>query len=619
MGVVGWTRYNIWWRINLVNAPSVLMRGLLSLTNRQWVPRTQVQEHHRSLARELGMGDHFASLLASRNLESEADVQAFMQPRLNQLTDPITMLGMPEAVERLILALEQDEPIAVFGDYDVDGATSSALVARYFRSLGKKVRVYIPDRLTEGYGPNPTAMLQLAQEGITLVVTVDCGITAFEALEEAKSAGMDVIVTDHHQPSPQGLPPAVAVINPNRLDELFPHKELAGVGVAFYLVMALNRALRQRGWFATNRPEPDLKELLDLVAIGTVADVAPLIGVNRALVSAGLRVASQTTNAGLRAIFRNAGLLKDNDPMILNLAPGQIGYQVGPRINAGGRVDRGDLGYQLLACDDLSRAEAIAALLERSNVERREIEQQIQEEVMALIERKGLVENRLGLVVAGLKWHPGVIGIVASRIAERFHRPAIVISIDEHGIGTGSGRSIPGIDLLAAIHASGKHLITYGGHKAAAGLKVDLAQVDAFAESFDQALRAANDPSKFHPVLVVDGSLSVSLATKVLFERIQRLQPFGIGNPEPVFILKGVRIGSPQSLKDRHVRCQLIDAAGCGLDAIAFRSLPGPLGVGMLDRQRPVTMDVAGQLSLNRFQRTERMQWIIQDIRPCAL
>lgn len=589
---------------------------LLSLTQRRWVPRSVVSDNHRRLARDMGMGDSFAGLLASRGLESVDAVTSFLQPRLHQLADPTRMLGMVEAVDRLVLALRREELIAVFGDYDVDGATASALMARYFRALGVEVRVYIPNRLTEGYGPSASAMRLLAEEGVRLVVTVDCGVTSFEAFRVARECGMEVIVTDHHQPDPEGLPEVLAVVNPNREDETFPHKELAGVGVAFYLVMALNRELRRQGWFhGAGLPEPDLRSLLDLVAIGTVADVAPLVGLNRSLVSAGLRVAGKAINPGLRALLRNAGLLKGEEEGGIRLESGQIGFQVGPRINAGGRMDRGDLGFQLLASEDLELVEDLASSLEQSNRERREMEQKILDEAFRLIDRNRLAEKRLGLVVAGACWHQGVIGIVASRIAEHYHRPTIVISIDEEGVGVGSGRSIASLDLLAAIRACGDRLVTFGGHRAAAGLRIEFRQLEPFAEDFDRAVREQNGQEVFQPTLTVDGSLSVAMANRGLFNNIQQLQPFGTGNPEPVFVLDQLRVVSSQPLKDRHVRCNLVDAAGFRLEAIAFRSLPGPLGEGLLNHQRGV-LDVAGNLSLNRYQGTERMQLLIRDARP---
>ncbi|MBF0342525.1 MAG: single-stranded-DNA-specific exonuclease RecJ, partial [Magnetococcales bacterium] len=478
-----------------------------------------------------------------------------------------------------------------------------------FSALGQPPRIYIPDRLKEGYGPNEGALRTLHGEGVRVVITVDCGITAYEPLSVAARLGLDVIVTDHHQ-ARESLPEAVAVINPNRLDDGFPHKELAGVGVAFYLVMALNRALRARGWFQPSREEPEIRQLLDLVAIGTIADVASLTGMNRPLTSAGLRQLATVGKVGVLALMEVARLQG-------SLSAGQVGFQIGPRLNAGGRLGQGQLGAELLTTEDPQRAGEIAVLLEAFNQERQQLEKEIFQQSVAQIRAQSLDLARLGLVVAGQGWHPGVVGVVASRLVERYHRPVVVVAMDENGGGKGSGRSIPGVDLLAAVDACSPLLVAYGGHRAAAGMTLAPGKLPEFMDAFDQAVREANAPELFQPVLRVDGELSdLGEINMELAGRLERLQPFGRGNPEPVWVLKDVRVMDARVLNERHVKCQLVDRADGALDAIAFGVLPGPLGEGLL--RHPLRLDVAGTLSINRYRNREQVQLILKDARPAG-
>ncbi|MBF0272282.1 MAG: single-stranded-DNA-specific exonuclease RecJ [Magnetococcales bacterium] len=580
-----------------------------SFSGKMWRLRALTTDHHRQLARESGLHGLFAAILADRGLESVLEVERYLRPLLSHLVDPMGLRDMDKAVARLVRMVEQGEPCAIFGDYDVDGVTSCALLYRYFAALGQAPRIYIPDRMSEGYGPNEPALRTLHAEGIQVVITVDCGITAFEPMQAAAKIGLDVIVTDHHQ-AREILPDAVAVINPNRLDDPFPHKELAGVGVAFYLVLALNRALRERGWFQSPRVEPDLKSVLDLVAVGTIADVASLTGLNRPLTAVGLRVASADTRQGLVALMAVARLRG-------SLSAGQVGFQIGPRINAGGRLGQGALGAELLITDDATRAEEIAQTLEQYNHERQQLEKKILQESIAQVESQGLAERRLGLVVAGQGWHQGVVGIVASRLVERYHRPVVVMAMDADGGGKGSGRSIPGVDLLAAVTRCEPLLRGFGGHRAAAGLTLIPGELDALIECFDRAVREGNPPELFQPVLRVDGECPLGDVDLELVGRLERLQPFGRGNPEPVWVARNVRVLDPRVLNERHVRCQLADTRDAVVDAIAFGVLPGPLGQGMLHATARV--DVAGTLSINRYNHRERVQFIIKDVRPASL
>ncbi|HYD05786.1 MAG TPA: single-stranded-DNA-specific exonuclease RecJ, partial [Reyranella sp.] len=418
-----------------------------SLTGRRWAERLGDERIALAMAQRHGLPDAICRLLAAREVDLEG-VPDFLEPTLRKfLPDPSHLKDMDAGVARLVRAVQQGERIVVFGDYDVDGATSSALLQRFFRAIGGDIGVYIPDRRKEGYGPNAPALLKLREEGASVVVTVDCGVTAYEPLAEARRAGLDVIVIDHHQ-AELALPEAVAVVDPNRLDEASPHKQLAAVGVAFLLCVGVNRALRAAGWYGA-RPEPDLRQWLDLVALGTVADVVPLTGVNRALVRQGLLVMHQRGNPGLAAL---ADVARLREP------PGayHLGFMLGPRVNAGGRVGQADLGARLLASDDPHEVGALAIRLDEFNAERRAIEREVLDQAIARIEglygpdRKGLPA---ALVVESADWHIGVIGIVASRLVERYGRPAFVIGLDGE-VGKGSGRSVRGIDLGAAVLAA---------------------------------------------------------------------------------------------------------------------------------------------------------------------
>jgi single-stranded-DNA-specific exonuclease len=583
---------------------SDMKNSQLSFSGKVWRPRSEVTETHRQLARDCGLSQLFTPIIAHRKLADTEAVERFFRPRLKHLTDPLQILDMDKAVARLIAAIEGGEKIAVFGDFDVDGATSSALMVRYFRGLNIPIRVYIPDRLTEGYGPNSQAMKTLVEEGVSLVITVDCGITAYDAFETAAELGLDVVVTDHHQ-GREDLPKALALVNPNRLDDPFPNKELAGVGVAFYLLMALNRALRDDGYFK-DRPEPVLRDLMDLVAVGTIVDVASLTGVNRPLVSVGLRVAQDRKNIGINALMEIARIKG-------SLSAGQVGFQIGPRINAGGRLGKGPLGSELLHTQDIERAEEIATELEEANRERRALEDKMLRTAMKRIADEGLAESGRSIVLAELGWHQGVIGIIASRISDRYHMPTVIIALDEDGQGKGSGRSIPGVDLLAAIDKCEKYLIKFGGHKAAAGLSIESSNVSEFSKAFEAAVVEGNDPDLFSPAMTFDGKLQIPDVSLETVGRLERLQPFGRGNPEPVFLIENVRLIDARVIKESHVKCRLADVYDNVLDTIYFRVLPGGLGEGLL--VKGVWVDVVGSLSINRFRNRETVQLIVRDAR----
>ncbi|MEG3638972.1 single-stranded-DNA-specific exonuclease RecJ [Magnetococcus sp. PR-3] len=582
-----------------------------SVSGKLWSLRCQPDESHNKVIGTLGLSHYLSPLLASRQLCATGETRQFLEPRLKDLADPYDLLDMQPAIERLVTALEQDEKIAVFGDYDVDGATSSALLMRYFHDLGVSLRIYIPNRLTEGYGPSAGAMQTLAAEGVKLVITVDCGITAFEPVEAAKAEGVDVIITDHHQAREQ-LPEALAVINPNRQDEPFPYKELAGVGVAFYLVMALNRKLREMGWFNHDRTEPQLKPLLDLVAVGTVADVAGMRGLNRALVTSGLKVLSSRSNPGLAALMQVVGIRED----VKTLTSTHIGFQLGPRLNAGGRLGQGELGYQLLSSRDTAQAFTIAETLDASNKERQDIERGILKQAMDLVEQEKQPEQRRGLVAAGEGWHPGVIGIVASRMCDKHSKPAIVIAIDpETGVGKASGRSIPGINLLAAIESASEYLEHFGGHKVAAGLTIKRENIPAFMEAFEAHLTTHYQASAFFPRLTVDAQLPLDELDFSVARQIQSFSPFGPGNPEPIFILPRVSLRGIKVLKERHLAMTIVcPRTHQQVESIGFRMAPGPI-VDAVQAGDVALWDVAGKLTIETWRGREKIKMQLSDIR----
>src|SRR5437763_1176925 len=508
-----------------VPAPAAFLGVERSICGKRWRERSGDIGEAAAVAAQHGLPEIVGRLLAQRGIGA-AEAPLFLSPRLReQLPDPAHLRDMLPAVERLVRAIRDSEPIVVFGDYDVDGATSAALLLRFFASVDARASVYVPDRMREGYGPNAAALLRLQSEGAAVVITVDCGATAHEALSAAAEAGLDVIVVDHHVTEPL-LPRALALINPNRLDETSLYGNLAAVGVAFLLVVALNRALRAAGWYAA-RPEPDLLQWLDLVALGTVCDVVPLNGLNRALVAQGIRMARQMKNPGIRAL---AAAASANGPIDAY----QLGFVLGPRVNAGGRVGAADLGARLLATDDPALAAELAQRLDGYNRERRDIEGRT---LAAAIEQVEAAPQSPALVFAAAEsWHPGVIGIVAARLKERYERPACVVALTD-GIGKGSGRSVPGLALGPAVIAARQAglLINGGGHAMAAGFTVPEEKLDQLREFLVERLGDGFASERLVPELAIDGALSAAGAHGGVIEHIAALAPFGAANPEPRF------------------------------------------------------------------------------------
>ncbi len=550
--------------------------------------------------------DLIDQLLLARGVARE-ELARHRQPTLRDfMPDPSVFRDMDKAAERLADAIQSAEKVTIFGDYDVDGATSAALLILLLRQLGLEATAYIPDRLMEGYGPSGEALVRLAEAGASLIVTVDCGAQAFEALAMAKAASVDVIVVDHHKCA-SALPDGFAIVNPNRLDETgegAAQGHLAAVGMAFLLGAALLRTLRARGFFA-EREEPKLIELLDLVALGTVADVAQLRGLNRAFVTQGLKVMAGRRNVGLAALAEAARL---------NRAPQcrDLGFALGPRINAGGRVGKSDLGVRLLTTGDPEEARAIAAELDRLNEERRAIEAEVCTAAEALAAAQG---NRAVALVAAPGWHPGVIGIVAGRLKEKLHRPAIVVALGEDGIGKGSGRSISGVDLGAAVLAAKDKglLLAGGGHAMAAGLTVAGDRIGALVDFLDDRLAADVARSRDDRALLLDALLAPGGVSAAYCDAIEVGGPYGAGWPGPRVAAGPVSIVKADVVGNGHLRVIAAGADGRRVKAIAFRMAESPLGEALLATPPHRRLWLAGRISRDDYHGGDAAELHLED------
>jgi single-stranded-DNA-specific exonuclease len=598
------------------------MDGIQSQNGSVWILKTPDERQVLTLCQKLELPELVARLLVARGISLE-DAESFLKPTLREfLPDPFHLKGMAEAVERVVqevvsgqLSVVSEErtnnqqpttnnsTIAIFGDYDVDGATSSALLMRYFHALGMNPIVYIPDRMKEGYGPNTQALLKLRKQGVRLVITVDCGTLAFEPLAAAKEAGLDVIVLDHHKGEP-AMPECCALVNPNRFDETSEHTQLAAVGVTFLFLVALNKKLKEVR--ATNTL-PNLLDYLDLVALGTVCDVVPLTGVNRALVSQGLKIMAGRNNIGISALM-DAAKLED--------APSayHAGFVIGPRINAGGRVGESSLGVRVLTTEDTLEAQQLALQLGRYNEERKAIEAMVLEEAMQ--QAHAQPADAVAIVIASPRWHMGVIGIVASRIKDVFHKPVAVIALDK-GIGKASARSVPGIDIGAAViaaHQAGV-LLGGGGHAMAAGFSIAEAQIESLRDFFTRWMKPFADKIGREKILMLDAATTITAITPELVRAMDQLAPFGAGNPTPKILLTHVKVVKADIVGENHVRAILVDAksGGAGLKAVAFRSSDNPIGHTLLGRMG-IVLHVAGQIKLNRWQGNETAEFIIEDV-----
>lgn len=593
-----------------VEVPQAFLGVARSLTDKLWLDRLDARGAAKALAivQRHQLPELLARVLAGRGIDIDG-VSDFLDPTIRKLLpDPYTVTEMEAAAKRIADAAVRGEKVAIFGDYDVDGATSAALLAWHLRHCGLDPLIHIPDRIFEGYGPNTEAIRALAAKGATLLVTVDCGTTSIEPLAEAKRLGMSVVVIDHHQAGTE-LPEVDALVNPNRLDDLSGLGHLAAVGLVLVTLVAVNRELRQRRFWTSEMPEPDLLGMLHHVALGTVADVAPLIGLNRAFVAKGLIAMRRRDHVGHTALMDVARL---NGPP----EAWHLGFMLGPRVNAGGRIGRADLGVRLLLEGDSVEAARIAAELDRLNSERRVIEQaaeaQAEAEALASI---GL-EDKIGVIVTASEgWHPGVVGLVASRLKEKFSRPAFAIALEPGGIGTGSGRSIAGVDLGKAVRQAVTDgiLLKGGGHAMAAGVTLRKEKLAEFRAYLENALARDVAEARHVNELYVDGAVSARAVTTELATTLNRAGPFGSGNPEVVLALPSHQLVYADEVGQAHLRLRFKSGDGSIVNGIAFRSVGQKLGNALL-ANRGQQLHVAGSLSVDRYQGAERVQFRVVDV-----
>ena len=586
----------------------------LSALGKKWQEKTVNERDLMTIQQKFDLNEALSRLICIKNIEFD-DVEEFLNPSIkSSLPNPFDLLDMDLAVKHIIDAVKNKKKITVFADYDVDGATSSAILKRFFAAIGVKVDIYVPDRILEGYGPNVKALLDLKKGGTDLVITVDCGTVAFEPLEKAHEAGLDIIVIDHHIGVIE-KPKALAVINPNRIDETFEHKDICGATVSFLVAVAVNKQLREDGFYK-DRKEPNLMGLLDLVALGTVCDVMPLVGLNRALVAQGLKVLRQRKNIGINALFDVANL--DEEPSAYHL-----GFVLGPRINAGGRVGKSDLGANLLSSEDEESVAKVAQKLNEFNIERKEIE------VSVLSQAIDNLENGVGgftvdddvIFAANYGWHPGVIGIVASRLKDKYGKPTAVIALDE-GKGKASCRSIKGVDFGGAIlKARMKELlIEGGGHAMAGGFSIKEEQISGLHEFFNELLVDDVKKSIAGQVHEYDIALDLQNVNIELIKSLQQMEPYGTANSKPRFLIRDLRkmnaklIGKDQT----HISCQFSSLSKVGftghLSAVAFRSADTAIAEILLDPNFKKPINAIGDLSINNWMGRETVQLIIEDL-----
>jgi single-stranded-DNA-specific exonuclease len=578
-----------------------------SVSGRSWVDRLDSAGTRLAgaIAQKTGVSDILARILAGRNVDLDG-AGLYLEPTIRALMpDPSTLTDMDALAERIAKAVTDKEAIALFGDYDVDGASSCALMVRFLGHFGLNPQVHIPDRIFEGYGPNIAAMDKLIDAGASLIITLDCGTTSDAPIRHARGRGVDVLVIDHHL-ADHDLPPANALVNPNRPDDISGLGYLCAAGVTFMVLVAVNRALRQQGAAGL----PDLMRLLDIVALGTVCDVVPLVGLNRAFVLRGLEVARRGDNPGMAAL---ALASRVSGP----LNPYHLGFLIGPRINAGGRIGNAALGTQLLALDDEHQAMVIAARLDELNTERQRIEVEAVEEATAVAAAEiGAGEGPPVLVLASESWHPGIVGLIAARLKERFDRPAFAIALHPDGHGTGSGRSVPGVDLGSAVIAAvDSGLIPKGGgHAMAAGVTLRPGEIGAFRSFLAEKLVSSVEAARAASALKVDAALTARGASVDLLHTIEKAGPFGSGNPNPVFVFPAHRARFAQIVgKGGHVSFSLASDDGARLKAIAFRAAGTPLGDVLL-RDAEAPLHFAGGLSIDHYQGREQVQFRLTDI-----
>jgi single-stranded-DNA-specific exonuclease len=562
--------------------------------NKRWTIRKHDFDEVSSLSKKLGLPPLVAALLISRGHHDEDSARKFLNPQFEDLHDPLLLKGMREAIARILKSVSDQEKVLIWGDYDVDGTTGTVLLRKVLHRLGVQTGFHIPNRFTEGYGINIPALERAKADGFSLVISVDCGIRSFEPLEWAKENGLDVIVTDHHLSDPErGNPPAVAVVNPNQPGCLYPDKDLAGVGVAFKLAQAL---LREKS------DEQLITSFLEIAAIGTVADVMRLTGENRSIVSLGLKELVKTTNTGLRALMEVSDCTSEMTSL-------HIGFRIAPRINAAGRMDVARHVVELLECEDFSEARKLASVLDSRNRERQQMQQKITE--LALFEADSWTDRHF-VVVAGENWHRGVIGLAASKIAEKLYRPTIVLST-ENGIAHGSARSIANFHLLNALECCPELFEQFGGHAAAAGMKMKTENIDAVREKLDQHAKTALSDTDLTPELMIDAVVTSQTLSLNLLEDIKKLEPFGAGNPKPIFVTRELFLrNEPYVMKEKHLKLQLADKTGKRFEAVWWDGVEKSKKQTLMPDTR---IEVAYTAEANTWQGNTRLQLVVEDLR----
>jgi single-stranded-DNA-specific exonuclease len=578
-----------------------------SLSGRLWRERPADVELVRRHQLAHGLSEPLARALAARGVLAEQG-ETYLNPTLKALfPDPSSFTDMDRAAEVLVDALERKRALVVFADYDVDGASSAAQLVRWFRALGRELPIYVPDRILEGYGPSPAAFRRLKGEGAELVITVDCGAAAHDALACAAEIGLEVVVIDHHLMRGEEIPRVAALVNPNRPDCVSGQGHLAAAGVTFVLLAALNREARRRGLFG-DRPEPDLRQWLDLAAMGAICDVTELTGFNRALAAQGLKVMSAWRNPGLKALMDVA---KGQGPASVF----HVGFILGPRINAGGRIGRADLGARLLSTDDAEEARGLAEELDALNASRKEVEREVTEAAIAHIETESNAPDAPMLLVAQDDWHPGVIGIVAGRLREKYRKPVVVVGVDRAAnVGKGSGRSQPGVNLGRAVQAAYDEglLLAGGGHAMAAGLSVRPDTIPELRAFLCERLAAETEVAAAADALEIDALVTARGGDRALWQDFQRMAPFGPGNVEPTFACADVRVERPMALRGGHVRCTLTDGSGGKLKAVAWRVEGSEAGRRLMSEGGAI--HVAGRLKPDDWQGRAGVEFEIEDV-----
>jgi single-stranded-DNA-specific exonuclease len=587
---------------------SALLGVTGSASGRSWALRSEDDELIAEITRTQQIPEILARCLAGRGLDAKT-AAGYLHPTFReQFPDPASMKDMDKAVQIILAAVAAQTPTTIFADYDVDGATSSAQLRRWLRVMGLEAGLYVPDRLIEGYGPSELAFQRIADSGAKLVITVDCGAVSHQAIAAGKQMGLQIIVLDHHLMGEGPMPAADALVNPNREDDSSGLGYLAAAGVVFVLLAGLNRAAREQGLFAA-RTEPNILQWADIAALGTVCDVASLIGFNRVLVKQGLKGMGKLANPGLEALAAAAHV----EPPFTTY---HAGFAFGPRINAGGRIGKSNLGARLLASDDPAECLEISSELDRLNLERKDIESSVQEQATQLAEQDHGADPVL--VVAGRGWHPGVIGIVAGRLKDKFNRPTVVIALDDEGVGHGSGRSVPGVNLGEAFSRAVQagQLVKGGGHAMAGGLTIEVSKVDAFRRALCADIGEAAAEAAKSRALKIDAVAGLHGVDMALAQDLALAAPFGMGNAEPVLAFADVFVSYAQELKGGHVRCSLeTDVGDARVSAICFRAKDRGLADLLLARDG-APVHVAGKLKIDRWKGREKVSFQIEDVAP---